>query len=160
MLNFNVIAVTTDLSDYSKRALPYAISMAERFEADLKIISVVEPTIPVSDVAWVGVDTRANDDELVRQTETVLAEIIREQVPRGIDVEAKVLVGNAVENIIGYARDNNVDLLVICTHGRTGLSHVLLGSTSEAIVRRAPCPVLTLRQPMTVAGTQHHRNHG
>ena len=150
MLNFNIIVVSTDLSDYSLRALPYAIGLAERFEAKLKIVCVHEPTLQVSDVAWVGIDTRAADEAMAKETRAALDKIIREQVPDGLDAEAEVLTGNPVESIVNYARDNNADLLVLCTHGRGGLSHMLMGSTAEALVRRAPCPVLTLRQPMPV----------
>jgi nucleotide-binding universal stress UspA family protein len=75
-------------------------------------------------------------------------------LPKSIDVEAKVLEGPAVEQIVKYANDINADLIVSCTHGRTGLSHVLMGSTAEALVRRSPCPVLTLKQPMTVSAHQ------
>lgn len=150
MLNFNVIVVSTDLSDYSLRALPYAIGLAERFQSQLRIVCVLEPTLQVSDVAWVGVDTRTTDEAMARDAKTALETILHEQVPRGLDATAEVLTGNPVESIVNYARDTNADLLVLCTHGRGGLSHMLMGSTAEALVRRAPCPVLTLRQPMPV----------
>lgn len=150
MLNFNVIVVPTDLSDYSLRALPYAIGLAERFEARLKILCINEPAVPISDVTWAGVDVHSTDDTLLAEARKALDKILREQVPADLDVEATVITGNPVEGIIQYAREQNADLLVMCTHGRTGLSHVLMGSTAEAVVRRAPCPVLTLRQPMPV----------
>jgi nucleotide-binding universal stress UspA family protein len=154
MLNFNVIVVPTDLSDYSLRALPYAIGLAERFDARLKILCINEPAVPISDVTWAGIDVHATDDALLAEARKALDKIIREQIPSGLDVEASVFTGNAVEGIVQYARDQNADLLVMCTHGRTGLSHVLMGSTAEAVVRQAPCPVLTLRQPMTVGATR------
>lgn len=154
MLNFNVIVVTTDLSDYSLRALPYAIGLAERFEAKLKIVCVNEPALQVSDVAWVGIDPRGTDEERTREARAAIEKIIRENVPKGVAAEAHVFTGNAVENIINFARDTNADLLVMCTHGRSGLSHVLMGSTAEAVVRRSPCPVLTLKQPMPVAAAR------
>jgi nucleotide-binding universal stress UspA family protein len=154
MLNFNVIVVPTDLSDYSLRALPYAVGLAERFDAHLKILCINEPAVPISDVTWAGVDVHATDDALLAEARRTLDKIIREQVPADLDVEASVSTGNAVEGIIQYAREQNADLLVMCTHGRTGLSHVLMGSTAEAVVRRAPCPVLTLRQPMPVAASR------
>lgn len=150
MLNFNVIVMTTDLSDYSLRALPYAVGLAERFDAKLKILCINEPSLPVADAAWGGFDVRATDNALLAEAKQTLDQIVREQIPRGVPVEATVVTGNAVDAIIDYARDQNADLLVMCTHGRTGLSHVLMGSTAEAVVRRAPCPVLTLRQPMPV----------
>ena len=154
MLNFNVIVVTTDLSDYSLRALPYAVGLAERFDSALKILCINEPTLPVADAAWGGFDVRAADTSLLTEARQSLDKIVQEQVPRGVDVEATVVTGNTVDAIVGFARDQNADLLVMCTHGRTGLSHVLMGSTAESVVRRAPCPVLTLRQPMPVAATR------
>jgi nucleotide-binding universal stress UspA family protein len=154
MLNFNIIVVTTDLSEYSLRALPYAVGLAERFEAKLKILCINEPTVPISDVAWTGIDVHATDNALLTEARRALDKIVSEQVPRDLDVESKVITGNPVEGIIEFAREQNADLLVMCTHGRTGLSHVLMGSTAEAVVRRAPCPVLTLRQPMPVAASQ------
>lgn len=154
MLNFNIIVVPTDLSDYSLRALPYAIGLAERFEARLRILCINEPAVPISDVNWAGIDVHSTDDALLAEARKALDRIVREQVPKGLDVEATVITGNPVDGIIQYAREENADLLVMCTHGRTGLSHVLMGSTAEAVVRRAPCPVLTLRQPMPVAASR------
>jgi nucleotide-binding universal stress UspA family protein len=154
MLNFNVIVVPTDLSDYSLRALPYAVGLAERFDAHLKILCINEPAVPISDVTWAGIDVHATDDALLAQAQKALDKIVREQIPAGVDVESTVITGNAVDGIIEYAQDQNADLLVMCTHGRTGLSHVLMGSTAEAVVRRAHCPVLTLRQPMPVAASK------
>ncbi|HET6463135.1 MAG TPA: universal stress protein [Candidatus Krumholzibacteria bacterium] len=154
MLNFNVIVVTTDLSDYSLRALPYAVGLAERFDARLKILCINEPAVPISDMTWAGVDVHATDDALLKEARHTLERIMREQVPRGVEAEATVVTGNAVDGIIRFASEQNADLLVMCTHGRTGLSHVLMGSTAEAVVRQAPCPVLTLRQPMPVAASR------
>jgi nucleotide-binding universal stress UspA family protein len=154
MLNFNVIVVPTDLSDYSLRALPYAVGLAERFDAHLKILCINEPAVPISDVTCAGIDVHATDDALLAQAQKALDKIVREQIPAGVDVESTVITGNAVDGIIEYAQDQNADLLVMCTHGRTGLSHVLMGSTAEAVVRRAHCPVLTLRQPMPVAASK------
>lgn len=154
MLNFNVIIVTTDLSDYSLRALPYAVGLAERFDADLRVVSVNEPALPVSDVAWVSPMIAATDDERAAEIKRTLEKMIADQVPSNVRAEAKVLFGNPVDAIVEYAREINADLIVSCTHGRGGLSHVLLGSTAEALVRHSPCPVLTLKQPMPVAGVR------
>jgi nucleotide-binding universal stress UspA family protein len=154
MLNFNVVVVTTDLSDYSLRALPYAVGLAERFDARLKILCINEPAVPISDMTWAGVDVHATDEALLKEARHTLDRILREQVPKGVEAEATVVTGNAVDGIIRFAREQNADLLVMCTHGRTGLSHVLMGSTAEAVVRQAPCPVLTLRQPMPVAASR------
>jgi len=154
MLNFNLIIVTTDLSDYSLRALPYAVGLAERFDANLRVVSVNEPALPVSDVAWVSPMMAATDDERAVEIKQTLDKLITDQVPRSVNAESKVLFGNPVDAIVEYARETNADLIVSCTHGRGGLSHVLMGSTAEALVRHSPCPVLTLKQPMTVAAVR------
>ena len=154
MLNFNVIIVTTDLSDYSLRALPYAVGLAERFDAQLKVVCVNEPALQVSDVAFVGIDPLISQREHNAVVRDALAKVVA-GLPKSADIEAKVLDGNAVDQIVKYASAVNADLIVSCTHGRTGFSHVLMGSTAEALVRQSPCPVLTLKQPMPVAATQH-----
>jgi nucleotide-binding universal stress UspA family protein len=154
MLNFNLIIVTTDLSDYSMRALPYAVGLAERFDARLKVVCVVEPVMLAPDIAWVSVDGPMSEAERTVEIKASLDQVISEQVPAGVDVETQVMTGNPVEVIIEYARDTNADLIVACTHGRGGLSHLLMGSTAEALVRRSPCPVLTLKQPMPVTATK------
>jgi nucleotide-binding universal stress UspA family protein len=154
MLNFNVIIVTTDLSEYSLRALPYAVGLAERFDAKLKVVCVNEPALQVSDVAFVGIDPIISQREHSAVVRDELAKIVS-GLPKTLNVEAKVLEGPAVDRIVKYASDINADLIVSCTHGRTGLSHALMGSTAEALVRRSPCPVLTLKQPMPIASSQH-----
>jgi universal stress protein A len=156
MLNFNVIVVPTDLSDYSLRALPYAVGLAERFDAKLKVVCINEPALAPTDMGWAGgVDMHATDDALVAEARRTLLRILHDQVPDGVDVDAEVMTGKPADGIVEFARKHNADLVVMCTHGRTGLSHVLMGSTAEALVRGAPCPVLTLRQPMPVAATRH-----
>jgi nucleotide-binding universal stress UspA family protein len=150
MLNFNVIVVTTDLSDYSLRALPYAVGLAERFDARLKVLCINEPVVPLTDAGWGNLNIPVADEAILEEARHTLERIVREQVPAGVPVETVIMTGRAVEAIIDYAEKQNADLLVMCTHGRTGISHALMGSTAEAVVRRAPCPVLTLRQPMPV----------
>jgi nucleotide-binding universal stress UspA family protein len=148
MLSFRIIVMPTDFSDYSLRALPYAIDLAEKYDARLKVVFVSEPSMQVSDVAWVGVDERAMNEDHAREARRHLEKIILEQVPNDLPADAEILSGNAVDEVIGYAREVNADLIVMATHGRSGVSHMLMGSTAEQVVRKAPCPVLTLKQPM------------
>lgn len=150
MLSFKIIVVPTDFSDHSLRALPYAVDLADKYAARLKVVFVNEPSLQVSDVAWVGVDERAVDEDHVREARRHLEKLVLEQVPTDVPADAEILTGNAVEEIIRYALDVNADLIVMATHGRSGVSHMLMGSTAEHVVRKAPCPVLTLKQPMIV----------
>jgi universal stress protein A len=150
VLSFNVIVVPTDFSDHSLRALAYAIGLAESFAAEVKIVYVNEPSLQVSDMAWVGVDERSLKDERTREARRNMEHIVSNQIPAGVRATAEVRSGDAVEEIIAYAREANADLIVMATHGRGGLSHILMGSTAEHVIRKALCPVLTLKQPMPV----------
>ena len=150
MISFGVIVVPTDFSDHSLRALPYALGLAEKYGAKVKILYVNEPALQVSDMAWVGVDDRALKDEHVSEARKNMENIIRDQIPPEMAVETQVRSGDAVEEIIHFAEDVGADLIVMATHGRGGLSHILMGSTAEQVIRKASCPVLTLKHPMQV----------
>jgi nucleotide-binding universal stress UspA family protein len=142
--------VPTDFSDYSMRALPYAVDLASKYNARLKVVFVNEPSLHVSDVAWVGVDERTVSDDHAREARRHLEKLVLEFVPTDVPADAEILSGNAVDEIIRYSSDVNADLIIMATHGRSGVSHMLMGSTAEQVVRKAPCPVLTLKQPMTI----------
>jgi nucleotide-binding universal stress UspA family protein len=142
--------VPTDFSDYSMRALPYAVDLASRYNARLKVVFVNEPSLHVSDVAWVGVDERTVSDDHAREARRHLEKLVLEFVPADVPADAEILSGNAVDEIIRFSSDVNADLIIMATHGRSGVSHMLMGSTAEQVVRKAPCPVLTLKQPMTI----------
>lgn len=150
MLSFNVILVPTDFSDHSLRALSYAIGLAEKYGADIKILYVNEPALQVSDMAWVGVDERSLKNEHVKEARQNLERIVREKIPPDLPSAAEVRNGDAVDEIIRFADDINADVIVMATHGRSGLSHMLMGSTAEQVIRKASCPVLTLKHPMQV----------
>jgi nucleotide-binding universal stress UspA family protein len=150
MQSFNVIVVPTDFSDHSLRALAYAIGLAEKFDSNIKMLYVNEPALQVSDMAWVGVDERSLKDEHVMESKHRMEEIIDDQFPADLNATAEVRSGDAVEEIIHFANDVNADLIVMATHGRSGLSHILMGSTAEQVIRKAPCPVLTLKHPMQI----------
>ncbi len=150
MLQFRLIVVPTDFSDHSLRALPYAAGLAERFGAKLMVVYVSEPSLHVSDIAWIGVDERAVDESHSARARTSLDNLIADRIPGQVDAEGHILSGEPVESIVEFAKESGADLIVMATHGRGGLSHVLMGSVAEHVVRKAPCPVLTLKHPMTV----------
>lgn len=149
MLSFNHILIPTDFSEQSLKALDYAIGLAERFSSDLWLVHVHEPFPRISDMAWEGVDVTERDREALDRVKKSLQKIARERVPKGVRIDTEAINGQPVREIIKCAR-RGADLIVMATHGRTGLKHVLMGSTTEAVIRRAPCPVLALKQPMTV----------
>jgi universal stress protein A len=136
------ILVPVDFSECAQTALRYALGLAAQFEAELTLVHVVEqivypgdwmyPPLALSDFA-----TEKRDQVLEKMKSLVKS-------PDG-NVRHIVRVGRAWQEVIELAKENKTDLIVLATHGYTGLKHVLLGSVAEKILRHAPCPVLTVR---------------
>ena len=143
MIELNSILVAVDFSETSKNALAYGRNLARAFGARLRVLHVAD-VISTSAAQFYPEgpgDPEAKAIELgTRQLRTHL-------IAEGLsDAHADVHVGPdpAIE-IIEYAREHHVDLIVIGTHGRTGMSRLLMGSVAEHVVRTAPCPVLVVR---------------
>jgi nucleotide-binding universal stress UspA family protein len=148
MIRLNVIVVPTDFSEQSLSALEYAVGLADKYGARLKVVFVNEPGLKITDMAWVGVDEVSMDEAQLRDARRTIEDIVLDRIPTHVTADAEIVHGDAVARIIQYAEDVNSDLIVMSTRGRTGLSHVLLGSVAEQVVRKAPCPVLTLKNPI------------
>jgi len=140
------ILVPVDFSERGQVALEEGASLAARFQADLHLLHVVEDTSPAtSEIAMTSSPFQAYIKELTRSGERQLNEVaIPGQAP--IYVQRKVVIGAPITRITTYAADDEIDLIVMGTHGRTGPSHWLLGSVAERVVRSAPCPVMVCRR--------------
>ena len=138
------ILVPTDFSQPSEHALNYARDLAHQFHASLHLLHVVNrPLLAEGLAAEAGIaDGMAMGSMMVEDAKARL----RNLAPEAASVD--VLFGYAARSIIEHASRLGVDLIVMGSHGRTGIAHVLLGSVAEAIVRTAPCPVLTVRDPV------------
>ncbi len=137
------ILVPMDFSECSKKALQYAIPFAEQFDAKLILVNVVEPFIPMPEMTTVDVgllDTRLQE-QARRQLATLEAE-----AGDDLAIESVVRMGNAHVEIVNAAKELDADLIIVATHGRTGLAHMLLGSTAERVAQHADCPVLIVRE--------------
>jgi universal stress protein A len=132
----------TDFSRYSENAWRVACSLARDYGANLLVLHVRE--IPVAVYGEFGTvpadtfDAGALRDELAKLEPTV----------SGVTVERRLTEGTPAAEIVRVAGENNCDLIVLGTHGRTGLGRLLMGSVAEQVVRRATCPVLTVKTPM------------
>lgn len=141
------ILVPTDFSVYSDTATRYAADLAGHFGATLELIHVVED--PFLSGAWSAEGFIASADNLLDEvTESAkirLAAVAAALAARGIVAEVTVATGPPSSGIVERARDGGFELIVMGTHGRTGLSHVVLGSVAERVQRTAPCAVLTVK---------------
>ena len=143
------ILCPTDFSENSEYALKYALALTTLTQADLQLFHVVEPiTYPQSTEFFEPV---LDEVELMMKMEAAFQQQLEDQVTtlkaQYPKIKGKLVTGNTFLEIIQAARDDDVDIIVMGTHGRTGLAHVLIGSVAERVVREAPCPVLTVKHP-------------
>ncbi len=139
------ILVPVDFSAFSNKAVDYAVAFAEQFGAEVVLLHVVEPMVyPESYVPSPAAGDELNHHLIASAEERLVKQ--RESVgPEGVKVRTVARAGRPFVEICEVARETGVDLIILATHGYTGLKHVLLGSTAERVVRHAPCPVLTVR---------------
>ncbi len=143
MAEFEKILFPTDFSESAENASRYAISLAKKYGSKLYVIHVVEPFTYTTDF---GLDYSAQYMEMEASAKRLLNEIVASIKKDNLDVEGTVLSGEPFVEIIKYARQAHVDLIVMATHGRTGIEHMLLGSVAEKVVRKSPYPVLTVKK--------------
>ena len=146
MIALKKILVPTDFSECSDAAVRYARALADAFGASLHLLHVVQDPYTQP---WAAEAFAAPLGEMLaewqQQAAARLTAVLTEK-EKGHAVVATV-VGSPFQEIVRYAADQRVDLIVIGTHGRGAIGHMLLGSVAEKVVRKAPCPVLTVRHP-------------
>ena len=147
MLKPTKILVPVDFSEFSAKAVQYGSEFAKTFDAELILGHVLEiPTYPMG----MGMEAAAPmyiSADVTPVVEERLDKLMKEHVAKGVKVRRWVRESTTpFLEIIQMAKDEDVDLIIMPTHGRTGLSHLIIGSTAERVVRQAPCPVLVVRQ--------------
>lgn len=146
MIQLRRILFPTDFSDNARAAVPYACAFAEQFGAELHILTVLYEMAQVVPESGTFITTPvSNLDEVRESAERALAKLPGAEGKNLTNVVRATVLGTPFLEIIRYARQHSIDLIVMGTHGRGGLAHVLLGSVAERVVRKAPCPVLTVR---------------
>lgn len=146
-IHLRKILAPVDFSAHSSKALDYVRAFAQQFNAAVVLVHVVEPTVIPDNFGVVPPAYEQVGDVLRKTAEERLRRLAGELGVRTDAVQWEVCTGRAAWEIVRVAEECAVDLIVITTHGYTGLKHVLMGSTAELIVRHAPCPVLTVRTP-------------
>lgn len=135
----------TDFSEPAVRAEDEAVRLAQRLNAEVIYVHVAVETPLYGEQPIGGVDTRAIYEAQRRWAVDALAARVERAHAGGVLARQMLRVGTPVDEVLAAAREEKVDMIVIGTHGRTGLDRLLLGSVAERIVRRASCPVLTVR---------------
>lgn len=141
----NTVLLPTDFSDLSVAALPLAMDLADKYEAELHCLYVVEePQIYSSlEMGSVAIPTSG---ELLESAKTRMQRFGEEYLanaPHGF--ATNVVVGHAATEVVNYANEIGADLIIMTTHGYSGVKHMMLGSTTEDVLRHAGCPVISVR---------------
>ncbi|MBP1686634.1 MAG: uspa protein [Deltaproteobacteria bacterium] len=141
------ILVPIDFSKDSLDALTYATQFAASFGADVTLLHVVEPIYYAAptDIYTANANIAALLEQQRRVAETQLGRIASSLEKKGQRVRAAIKTGAASKVIVDSAKKERADLIIMATHGRTGLAHMFMGSVAEKVVRSAACPVLTVR---------------
>ncbi len=147
-MRFDRILVPVDFSASSQHALHYAIDFAKRFNSALDLVHVVEIMPVLSYVDYEGIDLEGFQEQLQKDADSEFDRWLRETPDLG-DLRSKTHIRRDVPylEVIDASKDYKSDLIILATHGRSGLSHFLLGSVAEKVVRNSPCPVLTVKKP-------------
>ena len=147
-LDIKKILVPIDFSDYSKSSLKYAANFANNFNAEITLIYVVEPVIYPPDFSMGQIAIPSVNAAWDLKAKEELDKLGKQEIPEAVKVSTIIKTGKPFLEIIDTAAEENIDLIIIATHGHSGVEHILFGSTAEKVVRKAPCPVLTLREPI------------
>lgn len=149
MMEIRSILLPTDFSDCANYALSYATSFARSAGASIICVHVIEPVMPT--VGYTGMTEPLPmadiSEQLEDSAERELPKISECEECEGLNVEEVIAHGDAASEIVRVAKERDVDLIIISTHGRTGLGRLIFGSTAESVVRHAPCPVLVVKPP-------------
>ncbi len=141
------ILCPVDFSECSGHAMRYAIAFAESYSSRLSLLHVVEmPFLPSYSTAGIP-EIHFPVDELKRQSRERMDKLVEGYRSERYEISGDVVVGAPFLEVVRKAKEGDFDLIVIGTHGRSGLKHMLIGSVAEKIVRKAPCPVLSVKHP-------------
>lgn len=145
MNSLDTILVAIDFSDSSDKAFRTALFMAQKFSAKLVLVHVVNEPIDLRGFYVPHISFDKLEEEITAGAEKMMEQFCRNHFNGFDNYESLIVPGIPYQEIITVAKNNQADVIVLGTHGRTGLDHVLFGSTAEKVVRKSLLPVLTVR---------------
>jgi nucleotide-binding universal stress UspA family protein len=144
MRPFEKILFPADLSDVSRKIIPYVTMVAETFRAELHLLFVARMFKYYDNIYVPPVSIAGFEGEIVKGGKRRLDEFVKEHVKDCCIFEAKVLLGDPAEKILQYVRSEGIDLVIMGTHGRKGIDRILFGSVAAHVVKMSPVPVMTV----------------
>ncbi len=145
-MQIQTILVPCDFSEYAERAYTWALGLAEKYSAKIILLHAAQlfTSLGYPESVYL-LDLKKMEDEILADAEKRLQEFVAKKGASPVVVEMRAMTGDPFWEICQVAETEHADLIVMGSHGRTGLAHVLLGSVAERVVRHAPCPVLVAR---------------
>jgi nucleotide-binding universal stress UspA family protein len=144
-MDFKNILFATDFSEGSDFAFKAALSIARKFDSKLIVLHIINEPVDLRGFYVPHISFDKLEEEIEQGAEKLMEKFCRDHMGDFANFESYVLPGIPYDEIIKKAQEYNVNLIVLGTHGRTGLDHVLFGSTAEKVVRKSPIPVMTIR---------------
>jgi nucleotide-binding universal stress UspA family protein len=145
MNHFETILFANDFSENSDHAFEYALSMAKKYASKLVLIHVINEPVDLRGFYVPHISFENLEKEIADSAQKMMDKFCRTKIKDFSNFTAQVVSGIPYEEIIKKASEVNAGLIVLGTHGRKGLDHILFGSTAERVVRSSPCPVMTVR---------------
>ncbi len=145
MFKIKNILLPTDFSNLSLTAASYAIELASQYGAKIHLLHVIEKKPPILAIRAIDI----SEEKIMKSIEDAAKESLKKALDKinnqnTVEIKSILLKGNDYEEIVNYSQQQNIDVIVIATHGRTGLLHTLVGSVAEKVIRYAKCPVLVI----------------
>ena len=145
MIRLKRILVPTDFSEFADQAMHFACDIACRFDSEVTLLNVIQNPLTLYPEERALFNVEEYESDLKQAAESQLEKLPGDESFKHINIVRLVRTGTPFLEIIRFAKSNSTDLIVMGTHGRTGVAHLLIGSVAEKVVRKAPCPVLTVR---------------
>ena len=146
-MRYGTIVIATDFSETSLLAMETGLKLAPESEAEVHLVHVFNPPVGMDPMGTVTPSLGDLEEEAKSQLEG----LVPENIPEGVTIHPVVLRGMPTKTIAEFARDKDADLIVVGTHGRTGLGRLFMGSTAEALLRQAPCHVMVVKPRTAVS---------
>ena len=147
MKTFEKILIAVDFSENSAYAFDYALTLAQQFGSHLSIMHVINEPVDLRGFYVPHISFEQLEKEIEAGATTMMEKFCHERLGNFSAYETSIVSGIPYEEILRKAKEIDASLIVLGTHGRTGIDHIIFGSTAERVVRAAACPVLTIRLP-------------
>jgi len=144
MAEFKKVMFPVDFTESSRKVIPHLRLITDKFGSEIHLVHVVRGPEEFTGFELGATWWSTYEKDLLDGAQKAMDRFVDENLPEVKGVTTKVLIGDAVDEILNYSKSSGIDLIIMGTHGRKGMEKVMFGSVAEGVVKRAACPVLTV----------------